>query len=203
MNHDKAREAFTALGWTHTFNGDGDLFRAIGDFQRGWNLGPALHVDSVLGKHTEAALRESLDRLDKGKATASEHFSFAEWTCHCGLDGKPFASCARVRVHRALLRGLEELRAAYYKGGLTPISGYRCPAYNQSIGGASSSQHMYGAACDLDPKVLYRSMSALRRFAGIGYVGANGLVAHVDVRNVSGNNPTGGTPDRPTYWVYR
>lgn len=203
MNHNKAREAFTALGWTHTFNGDHDLLRAVRDFQRGWNLGPPLHVDGVLGKRTESALHTSLNRLEKGKPTASDHFSFDEWTCKCGLGGRPYTSCARVRVHRALLRGLEDLRDSHYKGGLTPISGYRCPAYNQSIGGASSSQHMYGAACDLETVVPYRSMAALRRFAGIGYVGSNGLVAHVDVRNVSGNNPTGGTPDRPTYWVYR
>lgn len=202
MNHAELRRAFTKLGWTHTFNGDHDLHRAVRDFQRGWNLGRPLHVDGVVGKRTEAAIRESLKRLHDGKPTASSHFSFSEWTCHCGNDGKPYASCARVRVHRALLRGLEDLRSHYYRGGLTPVSGYRCPAYNQSIGGASSSQHLYGAACDLPPKVPMRSVASLRRFSGIGYVHTSGLAAHVDVRHLSGNNTTGGTPDVPTFWQY-
>ena len=35
-------------------------------------------------------------------------------------------------------------------GPVTVNSGYRSPAYNASVGGASSSRHMYGDACDID-----------------------------------------------------
>lgn len=201
MNRTEARKALDKLGWTHTFNGGHDLRRAVEDFQRGWNLGPALLVDGKIGKKTSAAIEESLRRLKAGKPTASEHFSFSEWTCKCGLDGKPYANCDRVKVYRELLRGLEDLRAAFYPNGLAPVSGFRCPAYNQSIGGASSSQHMNGAACDLPPTVRYADVARLRRFSGIGYVGATGKVAHVDVRHLTASN-NGGSPDRPVTWEY-
>ena len=44
---------------------------------------------------------------------------------------------------------LQELRDAV--GSITVNSGYRSPAYNESVDGAQYSRHMYGDAFDLDP----------------------------------------------------
>lgn len=184
-----------ALGWR--IRNDSDYKKAIQDFQRGWNLGEALSVDGIAGRRTQAALLISQRRRKDRKGTCSAHFSFVEFRCKCG--GR-YSSCRRIRVHRALVRGLEELRGLL--GPFTPISGYRCPGHNASVGGATNSQHLYGAAADVPPKVRTLAVKRLRRFSGIGYRRSNGTVAHVDVRHVSGNNTTGGTPDRPTTWAY-
>lgn len=190
------RAALTALGW----NSDDDLSRAISDYQRGCALPgrPALLVDGKAGPKTQAALRMSLARLRAGQGTASEHFSYSEFRCRCG--GR-YARCATVRVHRDLLIGLETYRAAVRRA-VTVVSGYRCPQRNAEVGGATSSQHVYGAAADVEYAASDVAVRRLRRFSGIGRSAKTRKVRHVDVRHVSGNNTTGGTPDRPTIWNY-
>lgn len=188
-----------ALGWP--CRDKASTKRAVEDFQRGWNLGEPLLVDGKAGPKTRAALAISDRRRRQGLGTASEHFSFTEARCRCG--GK-YAGCAVIRVHRELWHQLERLRVLAGHG-ITPVSIYRCQRHNAEAGGASSSQHLYGAACDPGADALHlktAQVARLRGFAGIGYRKRDGLVAHVDVRHVSGNNTTGGTPDRPTTWVY-
>lgn len=190
-------KALTTLGWKPT---DATrLKRAVEDFQRGWNLGEALVIDGKPGPKTKAALQVSLNRKAKGHGTASAHFSFTEFKCHCG--GK-YTGCAVIRVHRGLLSSLEGYRARYAPAGMRVVSGYRCPRHNQAVGGASSSQHLYGSACDVDPKVSVTTLAKQRLFAGIGYKRSTKQVTHVDRRDISGNNTTGGTKDRPTTWIY-
>jgi zinc D-Ala-D-Ala carboxypeptidase len=193
------KTALTRLGWKPKTAEA--LHDAVEDFQRGWNLGPALLVDGKVGPKTRAALQVSLARLAKNLPTASAHFSFTEARCRCG--GR-YAGCAVIRVHRELLVQLERLREVAGHG-ITPVSIYRCPQHNAKVGGASSSQHLYGAACDpgaTELRLKVPAVARLRGFSGIGYRKRDGLVAHVDVRHVSGNNTTGGTPDRPTKWIY-
>lgn len=187
--------ALKTFGWKCRTTAEVD--RALRDFQRGWNLGPALTVDGKNGPLTRTALRTSLNRRKAGKPDASEHFSFREFACKCG--GRR-AGCAVIRVHRELLGGLEQLRAL--QGPISVLSGYRCPAHNASVDGATSSQHVLGAACDIPPKLTTAAVRRLRAFAGIGYQGSTGLVRHVDRRDVSGTNSTGGTVGRPTTWRY-
>lgn len=43
---------------------------------------------------------------------------------------------------------LDPLREAYGKP-IVVTSGYRCPALNKAVGGASNSQHLYGYAADI------------------------------------------------------
>lgn len=188
--------ALKQLGWR--IRNTTDRAAAVTDFQRGWNLGPALVIDGKAGSKTQAALTLSLKNKTAGKGTASEHFSFAEFACKCG--GR-YATCRRIRLHRGLASSLEKLRTAS-GGAIEVVSGYRCPRHNDAVGGASSSQHLYGAACDISPVLRTAKVAGLRAFAGIGYKRSNGLVSHVDRRDLSGNNTTGGTVDRPTTWVY-
>lgn len=196
MTKDQIVAELKALGWR--IRNDGDYMKAVEDFQRGWNLGDPLAIDGKAGSKTQAALLASRKRRLAGQGTASAHFSFVQFRCKCG--GR-YSSCRRIRVHRALLRALEAYRVV--AGSFTPTSGYRCPGHNAAQGGASSSQHLYGAACDVPTKVKWGAVARLRRFSGIGYVRSTGLVAHVDVRHLSGNNTTSGSPDRPTTWQYR
>lgn len=187
------------LGWRVT---SGDSFgRAIADFQRGYALPgqPALLVDGKAGSKTRAAIALSDTRRAKGQPTASAHFSFAEWRCQCG--GR-YAGCRLIVVHRALLIGLEALRAANYPNGMSVASGYRCPIHNAKAGGATNSQHLFGAACDVAYAASDLAVKRLRRFSGIGRSASTHKVRHVDVRHLSGHNTTGGTPDQPTIWNY-
>ena len=196
MNKTEITKALTTLGWR--VRDDAEYGAAVRDFQRAWCLGPALLVDGKPGRATQQALTISLTRNRAGQPDASEHFAFREFICKCG--GR-FANCRRIRLHRGLLSGLEKMRAAYGKP-ITIVSGYRCPSYNQKVGGASSSQHVYGAAADVNYVLHRTAVRRLRIFAGIGRSKSTSMVRHVDRRDVSGNNTTQGTVDQPTEWVY-
>lgn len=79
-----------------------------------------------------------------------------------------------------LVQVLERLRSIDGRP-LRIVSGYRSPATNAAVGGASNSQHLYGRAADLEPG-RFKAAEALARGArGVG-VDRNGWVIHVDVR---------------------
>lgn len=187
--------ALKRLGWR--IRSDAERERAVRDFQRAWRLGPPLAIDGKVGKNTRTALRTSLLRQDKKLPDASDHFSFRQLACKC--RGR-YSDCPRIRCHRFLLDGLEDAWAKH--GPFELLSVFRCTRHNKAVGGGSSSQHLYGAAADVRWKLNRAKTAALRAFAGIGWARSSGLVQHVDVRHVSGNNTTAGTPDRPTTWVY-
>lgn len=125
----------------------------------------------------------------------STHFVSTEFACpHCGV----------VLTHPALISGLERLRALAYPRGLVVRSGYRCPVHNRDVGGATSSQHLYGTAADVDLRAELAAVKDLGSFSGIGWqlVGGRQLVRHVDVRHATSHNTTGGTTAHPTLWSY-
>lgn len=202
-----ARTILTRLGFRVT---TGSRYtQALRDFQGGWNLGSALAIDGRLGPKTSAALVLSELRRAKGQGTASAHFSFKEFQCHCG--GR-YSACRRIagegvahhgrHVLRTLIQGLEKTRATYYRNGMTIVSGYRCDSHNRAVGGASSSQHRWGAAADISRVVDKDSLRARHWFAGIGYQGSSDRAQHVDRRDLSGVNPTRGSTSSPTTWRY-
>lgn len=185
------------LGWR--IRTAAELAQAVGAFQAGWNLGAALTVNNVVDPATWQALRLSEQARAQGRPTASPHFSFAEFLCRCG--GR-YADCRRIWVRRELLESLEVLRARAYPGGLSIRSGCRCRQYNAGVGGVPHSQHLYGAAADVPYAASSAQVASWRLFAGLGRSRSTGLVRHVDRRDVSGDNPTGGTLVRPNRWVY-
>ena len=50
---------------------------------------------------------------------------------------------------KALCENVLELLREWYGKPIVISSGYRCPALNRAVGGATTSQHMKGEACDI------------------------------------------------------
>jgi len=185
-----------ALGWR--MNTPPRFTRAVENFQRGWCLGVPLVIDGIPGPKTQAALKKSHTNLISGRGTASPHFSFSEFTCKCG--GK-YSDCERIHMLAAHINRLEVYRS---KVGVPVaiVSGYRCPAHNKAVGGATNSQHMYGSATDILGLRNSSWVRTLQLFAGIGYRASNGTVVHVDSRDISGVNLTNSTRVHPALWQY-
>lgn len=171
---------------------------AVRGFQRGWNLGPALKVDGIVGPLTSAALRTSYARHRKGLTTLSANFDYREFRCKCG---GAFADCRRIWVLRKHVRRLEVYRG-FLGQPVVIISGCRCPGRNRQVGGAASSQHMFGVASDVTGLVTLAERRRRKTFAGLGYKRGSTLVVHVDSRDLGGHNPHGATPKRPATWRY-
>lgn len=115
-----------------------------------------LRADGIAGPSTLKLLR----RLkDKDRSTA--HFDYGEFdqnhnsacsaraNAYAGTFGGGMVSARRAKRNaRRLMWRLEAVRA---KGGRHQVginSGFRSVAYNDCIGGARASQHMYGTAAD-------------------------------------------------------
>lgn len=186
MNTKEVQEALKKLGWPIQVDGSfGERTRrAVRNFQRGfafWNL----LDDGSAGPNTHKALNYSVHH----EGLCSPHFAFREFKS----PGNGW-----IKLDRELVRGLEEYRDEI-GGPVIVTSGYRDPAYNSSIGSPYNSQHVYGNAADVQPKVKLKEVKRLRRFSGIGVVKHSGLVLHMDVRH-RGPNTSGGTVLNPTVW---
>jgi hypothetical protein len=82
----------------------------------------------------------------------SEHFSLEELTAsetaaRAGIDNTPSADL--MPNLKTLASGLEQVRAVLGGQAIHVNSGYRCPALNAQVGGASNSMHMRGLAADI------------------------------------------------------
>jgi uncharacterized protein YcbK (DUF882 family) len=84
----------------------------------------------------------------------------------------------------SLLFRLEALRAKCGNNKMYITSGYRCSSYNAAVGGASSSQHLYGKAADIKVSGVSSSTVANKAesiFAN-GGLGRYSSFTHVDIR---------------------
>lgn len=111
----------------------------------------------------------------------SAHFTRRELDCHCGCNAPAHieANLAKLAVQ------LEALRAEI-GSPLHINSGYRCPAYNKRIGGATASQHMQGTAADLSgrgtsPARIFQAAGKVAAFKN-GGIGRYDYFTHVDIR---------------------
>jgi hypothetical protein len=69
-----------------------------------------------------------------------QYFTEGEFRCKCG--------CGRVKIDTDFVTKLDQVRHRS-KIPFRILSGYRCPSYNKSVGGAPTSAHMYGLAADI------------------------------------------------------
>lgn len=77
------------------------------------------------------------------KTHYSEHFTRAELQCKCGCE----PSAAVEANLTELAKDLELMRLEL--GAMSIVSGHRCRARNDAVGGARDSRHIYGEAADL------------------------------------------------------
>lgn len=99
------------------------------------------------------------------------HFTWLEM-------GNPPARHRLRTIH--LVNHLEALREARGHRRLRVISAYRSSARNRAVGGASRSQHLWGAAADIPAGYATVSQAVDAGFTGIGSSGQ--WATHVDVR---------------------
>lgn len=111
----------------------------------------------------------------------SKNFKLREFASKDGAD--------KVLYSDDLLSMLEKLRS--YIGGTIGInSGYRSPAYNKRIGGASRSKHTQGYAADIVVKKNGKRVSGklicclcqTLGFKGVALIKGSGYAVHVDMR---------------------
>jgi len=187
MSTRAVQRALRQIGWPVQVDGvfGPSTKAAVRDFQRGYTF-ERLGSSGRAGPRTRAALRACA--ANGGRC--SEHFRFREFRSKG--DGW-------IKVDRALVHGLERYRSLLGRP-VTIVSGYRDPAHNAAVGGASSSQHLFGNAADISPALSLSRVGDLRAFSGIGVDATTGLVRHIDVRH-RGPNPTAGTLAHPTVFV--
>jgi zinc D-Ala-D-Ala carboxypeptidase len=100
------------------------------------------------------------------------------------------------------VRRLEAYRAKIGNKPVRIVSGCRCTQRNKDVGGARSSQHLFGAASDIQGLVTVAQRREMKLFAGLGFQQSTNKVVHVDSRDRSGHNTTNGSPAHPTTWKY-
>lgn len=110
--------------------------------------------------------------------------NFNSWEFRCGLGRG--CNCTTTLIDDKLAEILQKIRD-YFGAKVTITSGYRCPSYNLSIGGATGSYHSRGMAADITVEgVPPRAVAAYAQsigVLGIGlYEGADGSFVHVDTR---------------------
>lgn len=81
-----------------------------------------------------------------------KYFTIAELTKSAtasrrGIDNTP-SSTIKANLTELVNKILDPLREAW-GAPIIVSSGYRCPKLNRAVGGAKSSQHMYGQAADI------------------------------------------------------
>lgn len=112
----------------------------------------------------------------------SQHFALAEFRSH---DGAAFPSSVVANLGK-LAQVLEKIRAHFGGRPVRILSGYRSPAHNAAVGGAKTSQHMFGTACDIvidgvPPGHVAEFAATLPEVGGVGRYPKQQFT-HVDIR---------------------
>lgn len=198
----------------HTLSVDGvsgpATRRAVAQFQASYAGGSKgkRAMLPITGNPGRRVLNRLIRLNDEG--LLSPHFTVAEFAS---------SDTGEVSVSRYLLLGLERLRHRL-GAPIQVVSGFRTPARNDAVGGASNSMHTYGsthkalahgvryagAAADLrlTPGLTVDLVRSVGMFSGIGSQGSTAgtaRVRHVDVRHLTPHSG-GRTPHSPARWYY-
>lgn len=112
--------------------------------------------------------------------------NFNSYEFRCGL-GRP-CSCQTTLIDKKLVEILQMIRDHWPGHAVHITSGYRCPAYNRSVGGATGSYHSKGMAADITVDgVAPREVAKYAESIGVLGIGlyetsADGYFVHVDTR---------------------
>ena len=104
----------------------------------------------------------------------SPHFSSSEFRSRDGRSHPNREVLLRLVAH------LEVLRCICGSRPLRVVSGYRSPAHNRAVGGASGSRHLTGDAADIPEGYATVQQAERAGFTGIGRKGQ--WAVHVDLR---------------------
>ena len=178
----------------------------------GWvTQGENLAIDGIFGPATEAALKRfqsayglTVDGI-AGSQTYSKiyalqdddctpiHFAHSEFNYNCGARNYAGGAVTEAQARQNMIRVMWQLEALRRKLGDRPLvitSGFRSKSCNASVGGSSTSRHMYGDAADMGSasgpsfcEIAKAARSAgFEEILGPGYPGHND---HVHVANKS------------------
>lgn len=148
----------------------------VRNFQRSYNLGPALKVDAVFGAITVHAA----NKVIAAGGNLSENFHYSEFMCACKGT---YWGCKGTIATRHLLKGLEKYREECSPNGLHIVSGYRCKRRNRQVGGITGSNHTKGRAADVPQTVKPADYpkSKIPFISEIGYKASSGKICHLGV----------------------
>lgn len=184
-----------------TFNVDGHFgrqtVRTVKAFQKEYGL-----VESGVARRSLFAI---LHRLQDNDGSTS-HFDFSEFeqnfNSNCGARANAYSGTlggglvSPRRTKMYVKRLMWRLEAVRRKAGGKPIginSGFRSVAYNDCIGGARASQHMYGTAVDQRQANVsnrwQRKLARRSQFHGIGCYSSQ-THNHLDLRIDNRDLPT-------------
>lgn len=121
-----------------------------------------------------ASVVHTYSRSRDGEKQLSEHFKVKEFACKDGTDA--------VLIDQQLVYYCEMIRGHFGKP-ITVNSGYRTPAYNAKVGGASGSYHMRGMAADIVVSgVSPQRVAQYAEEIGVQALHAYNTFTHIDTR---------------------
>jgi zinc D-Ala-D-Ala carboxypeptidase len=115
------------------------------------------------------------------------HFTYAELDDGCGgsgYDGGPLSEAATKANALQTMWQLEALRHALGDVAINISSGFRSIPCNNSVGGASNSQHLYGRSADLTGSPSFCTLAKQARYHGFGGIFGPGYPGHNDHTHV-------------------